>query len=540
VTPATAALIERPYQEVIDDILTAVVGGVVNEQIFFDVKETLYKLAQPASTVRSVIGTRHVSVNGEPSVVRYSFAGDIDYVFSAGDNAIVWQTGGAWPDDETIFFVDYVKVNSLSPLTDINVGSVTRTLSEAIGREIATVYQQIELAYLAGFVDTATGGSLDLVVSILDVVRKTKEYAAGLVTFFRDPAVPDGAITVPQGTHLSTTKGDAAFVTAEERTLQRGQVRIDIPVRADDGFKGPAGIVPANAITTLAGSIVGIARITNFDPTVLGAADETDDDLRSRAKAKLQSIGKGTIAALAQAVWDEHATLLEIRDPASAPEKRSDPGTVYLLVDTKPERFVSLQGAVQEVRAAGVQATLVARYVFVKPKLVATIAPGLTAPGKVKLVGEIVAAIQGYVDGLAAGAPLVAADLLAAIVKNVKEIGDPKKVKIVDVMAWYADIGSPKTDPLLEALLIAAQAAPPGDLAALRAALAGVLSATAPPVFGGDRVADRDLVQGPSGARATDEEIEAATFSVVAAVNGESNWTIALDIEPADIVLAEQ
>ncbi len=538
--PDTAALIERPYQEVIDDILTAVVGGVVNEQIFFDVKETLYKLAQPASTVRSVIGTRHVTVNGVPSVVRYSFTGDIDYVFSAGDNAIVWQTGGAWPDDETIFFVDYVKVNSLSPLTDINVGSVTRTLSEAIGREIATVYQQIELAYLAGFVDTATGGSLDLVVSILDVVRKTKEYAAGLVTFFRDPAVPDGAITVPQGTHLSTTKGDAAFVTAEERTLQRGQVRIDIPVRADDGFKGPAGIVPANAITTLAGSIVGIARITNFDPTVLGAADETDDDLRSRAKAKLQSIGKGTIAALAQAVWDEHATLLEIRDPASAPEKRSDPGTVYLLVDTKPERFVSLQGAVQEVRAAGVQATLVARYVFVKPKLVATIAPGLTAPGKVKLVGEIVAAIQGYVDGLAAGAPLVAADLLAAIVKNVKEIGDPKKVKIVDVMAWYADVGSPTTDPLLEALLIAAQAAPPGDLAALRAALAGVLSATAPPVFGGDRIADRDLVQGPSGARATDEEIEAATFSVVAVVNGESNWTIALDIEPADIVLAEQ
>jgi hypothetical protein len=540
VKPDTAALIERPYQEVIDDILTAVVGGVVNEQIFFDVKETLYKLAQPASTVRSVIGTRHVTVNGVPSVVRYSFTGDIDYVFSAGDNAIVWQTGGAWPDDETIFFVDYVKVNSLSPLTDINVGSVTRTLSEAIGREIATVYQQIELAYLAGFVDTATGGSLDLVVSILDVVRKTKEYAAGLVTFFRDPAVPDGAITVPQGTHLSTTKGDAAFVTAEERTLQRGQVRIDIPVRADDGFKGPAGIVPANAITTLAGSIVGIARITNFDPTVLGAADETDDDLRSRAKAKLQSIGKGTIAALAQAVWDEHATLLEIRDPASAPEKRSDPGTVYLLVDTKPERFVSLQGAVQEVRAAGVQATLVARYVFVKPKLVATIAPGLTAPGKVKLVGEIVAAIQGYVDGLAAGAPLVAADLLAAIVKNVKEIGDPKKVKIVDVMAWYADVGSPTTDPLLEALLIAAQAAPPGDLAALRAALAGVLSATAPPVFGGDRIADRDLVQGPSGARATDEEIEAATFSVVAVVNGESNWTIALDIEPADIVLAEQ
>ena len=33
------------------------------------------------------------------------------------------------------------------------------------GREIATVYEQINLAYLSGFVDTATGSSLDHVVA---------------------------------------------------------------------------------------------------------------------------------------------------------------------------------------------------------------------------------------------------------------------------------------------------------------------------------------------------------------------------------------
>lgn len=539
-TPETAALIERPYQEVIDDILTAVVGGVVNEQIFFDVKETLYKLSQPARDVRSVVGVRHVTVNGVESVVRYTFRKDADYVFSPADGALLWQPGGAWPDDETTFFVDYVKTTSLSPLTDINVGSVTRTLSEAIGREIATVYQQIELAYLAGFVDTATGQSLEMVVAILGVVRKTKEYAAGLVTFFRDPAVPDGTITIPQGTKLSTTKGQATFVTAEERTLQRGQVRIDVPVRAGDGSKGAAGIVAAAAIDTLATAITGIARVTNFDATVLGANDESDDDLRARAKAKLQSIGKSTIAALAQAVFDEHAALVELRDPGSAPEKRSDPGTVLLLVDTKPERFVSLAGAVNEVRAAGVLATLVAKYVFVKPRLVATIAPGLSAPGKVKLTAQIIGAMQGYADGLAAGAPFVAADLITAITKNVAELSDPAQLKFVDVMAWYADVGNPKTDPLLEALLTAVEATPAGNAAALRAALANVLSSTAPPVFSGDRVPDRDLVHGPSGARATDTEIEAAKFTVVAVVNGDASWTIALDAEPADIVLVEK
>ncbi|MBV8642425.1 MAG: baseplate J/gp47 family protein [Candidatus Eremiobacteraeota bacterium] len=538
-TSETAALIERPYQEVVDDILTAVVGGVVNEQIFFDVKETLYKLSQPATGVRTVVGQRHVTANGATSVVRYTFQPDTDYVFSAGDNAVVWQTGGAQPDDETTFFVDYIRTDSLSPLTDINVGSVTRTLSEAIGREITTVYQQIELAYLSGFVDTATGESLDFVVSILGVTRMTAELAAGLVTFFRDPAVPDGTITVPQGTQLSTTKGDATFLTAEERTLQRGQARMDIPVRATDASKGPAGIVAAGAITTLAGSISGIARVTNFDATVLGAKDESDDQLRARAKAVLQSIGKGTIAALTQAVFEEHATLVEIRDPASAPEKRSDPGTVFLLVDTPPERFVSLEGAVNEVRAAGVLATLVARYVFIKPRLVATIAPGLSPAGKIKLTGQIVDAIQGYVDTLAAGAPAVGADLIAAITKNVVELSDPSKLKVVDVMAWQADVGNPKVDPLLEALIAAVQATAPGDAAALRAALAGVLSSTSPPVFGGDRIPDRDLVQGPSGARATDVEIEAGKWSVVAVVNGDANWTIALDLEPTDIVLVE-
>jgi hypothetical protein len=53
-----------------------------------------------------------------------------------------------------------------------------------------------------------------------------------------------------------------------------------------------------------------------------------------------------------------------------------------------------------------------------------------------------------------------------------------------------------------------------------------------------ERTPDRSLVQGPGGQRATDEEIEAGTFQVSATVNGEA-WTIALDVEPADIVLAE-
>src|SRR5690242_6234615 len=99
----TLTLIERPYQEIVDDLLTALVGGVVNEPIFYDVKEDLYPLAQPASGVRGITGTRSTLVNGTRTPIHYTFQLGVDFLFGEGDNGIVWQPGGLKPDDETIF-----------------------------------------------------------------------------------------------------------------------------------------------------------------------------------------------------------------------------------------------------------------------------------------------------------------------------------------------------------------------------------------------------------------------------------------------------
>ena len=175
----TVTLIERPYQEIVDDIMTAMVGGVVREPIFFDVKEDLYPLSRPASAIRSITGL--ILAPDGVNTVHYVFQNAVDFAFDAGHNAVAWIKGGQQPADESTFYVDYFRPDSGSPLTDINIGSVTRTVSEAIGREIATVYQQINQAYRAGYVDTATGQALELVVSILDITRKTKDFAVGLV-----------------------------------------------------------------------------------------------------------------------------------------------------------------------------------------------------------------------------------------------------------------------------------------------------------------------------------------------------------------------
>ncbi|MDO3379160.1 baseplate J/gp47 family protein [Geoalkalibacter halelectricus] len=521
----TRNLIERPYQEIVDDILTAVVGGVVNEPIIFDVKEDLYPLAEPAREIRGITGTR--------ARARHSFHKEIDFLFSEGDNAVVWQPGGQRPDDETTFYVDYFRRESDSPLTDINVGSVTRTLSEAIGREIATVYQQINQAYLSAFIETAEGTSLDLVVAILGVVRHTRDHAVGLATFFRDPDV-EGNITIPEGVVLTTEKGEASFITTQQRTLQRGQVRIDVPIRAGEDFKGEAGKVEAGKITTLAAPIAGIARVTNFEATFLGAKDESDEELRARARAVLRALGKGTLAALARVIFEGRGELVEYWDPSGPPAKQSPLGTVTLLVEAEPERFPSLQAAVHETRAAGVLATLVARYVFFKPRVRARIAAGLTAAGKDKVKGEIIAAAQAYVDGLTAGEPAEGGELLAAI-QSPKEVSD---ALIVDVMAWRSDLAAPGGESLSDALTAAVSGLPSGDPDALRAAIDQILDQRAPAPPGGRRIPDRSLVQDAAGERAADEDIEAGEFFVAAQVLGE-DWWVVLDFEPADIVLEE-
>lgn len=519
----TVDLITRPYQEIVDDILTAMVGGVVREQIQYSIDEDRYRLSRPAVGVRTLTGTL--------SQLHHVFQRPIDFDFSPVDNAVIWTTGGDKPDDVTPFYVSYFPQGASSPLSDINVGSVTRTLTEAVGREVATVYQQINLAYLSAFVDTATGRSLDLVVAILGIQRYTKDYAKGQVTFFRDPAAPDGDIFIPVGLELTTAKGDQTFVTTQERTLQRGQQRVDVPVSASGTSKGDAGKADANTIVVLAKPMAGISRVSNQDATVLGLKDETDDELRARAKAALYGLGKATLAALSAAIVDHGGKLDEVWDPGLAPPKSSTPGTVSLRVIVDGKKFPGVQTAVDETRAAGVQATVVAKLVYFRPRILATVDAGLTAAGKARLGGRIVDAVQAYVDTLAAGSAADGSKIVEAA-KSVKGLND---ASIKDVMAWKTDIGKP--DPaanLVDALLAAIDGTPTGNRPALRAALTQAVNAAAAPTA--HVSPDRSLVTGQSG-QATDTEIEAGTFKVVPP---DQSWSIALRMDPSDVIPVER
>jgi hypothetical protein len=531
----TLSLVQRGYLDLVDDLLTAVVGGIVNEPIAFDIKQVRYALSQPAQAVRSVKGTI-ADATGKPLPGINVFKANIDYAFSSSDQSIAWLPKGSLPIDETTFYVDYFRPNTDPPLTDINVGSVTRTLTEAIGREIATVYQEIYNAYLSGFVDTAQGQSLDYVVAILGVVRKDAEYASGLATFLRDPAIA-GNVTIPDGTQVSTAKR-VIFETTELRTLQQGQQRLDVPIRAIAAAKGPLGVVAAGSIVALEVPIAGISAVTNFDPTILGAAPESDTELRARAKATLQGLGQATLAALARAIFDERSTLQEVRDPNGMPGMTSAPGSVSLLVAVEPARYASVNARVQETRAAGVLATVVARYVFVTPRIALKLKTPLTPAGKLKLVGQLIDALQGYFDGLQAGAPAQSAAMLDAI----NAIPDIKAAspRFLDVLTAKADIDNPDSPPLVDALVAAVQSVPrQADANVLGTAIKNVLASDVAPLFSESRSPDRSVIVGNSGP-ATDAEIEAGTFSIVPPSEKDENqkWSIALDMQPSDVQVA--
>jgi hypothetical protein len=169
------AFAKKTYKEIASDILTQICGGACIEKPTYVDGKNLYKLPNlPVTEVKSIEGT----FNGENRL----FVKNID--FDLAVDSIEWLAKGVHPDDNTVFSVDYIFTRQ-SGISDVNVGSVVRTIVEAVSRELEYFYLQMEQAYLSGFLDTATGNALDLVVSLLGIKRKPPLPSSGAVTFGR-------------------------------------------------------------------------------------------------------------------------------------------------------------------------------------------------------------------------------------------------------------------------------------------------------------------------------------------------------------------
>jgi|GEM_PF-2292032 len=270
-------------------------------------------------------------------------------------------------------------------LTDWEEGSVVRSLFESFAYEMATLYEQMDRVYQAGFVDTATGPNLDRVVAVLGITRNEPDFAIGVVTFERDPG-STADITIPVGTLVTTaedperTPSKKAYRTIEEGRLPAGETVAEVKIQAEE--RGPEYTADSESVIVMPRPVPGVKTVRNRRPVrFLGREREGDEDLRERAKKALLASGRASLTAIENAllglpgvrgvrVREDFSTVVEGTDGDEMPVDEaararsiSGPldgdtlgrGVVKVYVDgLGSDNAERLRERVDEVRAAGV------------------------------------------------------------------------------------------------------------------------------------------------------------------------------------------
>lgn len=158
------------------------------------------------------------------------------------------------------------------------------------------LWQELEKAYYANWLETAEGVNLERTVSWGGLTRKgaQKAFLPGVV-FSGDPGK-----VVPENFKVETPQG-VQFKTLRSGTVDaNGEVKIDcIAIES-----GPGGAVPAGAVTIITEPLAGLAGVYNNTPS-FGARDiETDVELRARYKTEgTEGVGS-SIDAIRKAILD--------------------------------------------------------------------------------------------------------------------------------------------------------------------------------------------------------------------------------------------
>ncbi len=287
----------RTYPDIVRDLLTVMTGGTVAEthSIGAEVPEMLHLEQRPVARVSHLQGTIEL---GEDRV-DYRFT-ERDFELVGEDDspdelvAIRFRDRAPRPAPQSSLTVNYYPERLRpTPLTDVNVGGVARTLIETTAREMATQYQQLERIYRSAFVETAEGSGLEKVAALVDTRRLRRGHPVGKVRFSRRSGSP-GAIFIPIATAVSDGEGKR-YRTSHAATLLPQQATVEVWVHGESQRTEP---VEAGKLTVLERAIAGVDRVSNDEDTYLATEEETDGQLASRARRAIHATGKGTRDAI--------------------------------------------------------------------------------------------------------------------------------------------------------------------------------------------------------------------------------------------------
>ena len=356
------SFVDRTYLDVVRDVLTTLTGGVAAEahRASYDPDGTLpdiHLLRRPVRRVSAVSGFAVAAPGAAPAPVVFGLD-DYEIVPDPqdpedGSTLRFLPTAKRRPAPDTDVVVNYYpRTADPTVVTDVTVGSVARTLVEAVAREIAVLYAQLDAAYDAAYLESATAGSLDRVVALLGYRRYTAGRPVGTVRFSRR-AGTTGEVTIPAGTPVADQADTVRYETTETRTMLAGESTAEIAVR---GATEATPVVEAGVLSVVQRAVAGLDSVTNERPTSTAAQDETDAELRARVRVALTAAAKGTVGALRSGLL----ALPEVR--AVSIEERPDdvPGEIRVSVSlaTPPADGsipVGVLDRVEQLRPAGIR-----------------------------------------------------------------------------------------------------------------------------------------------------------------------------------------
>lgn len=184
--------------------------------------------------------------------------------------------------------LNYVRGTTVK-ITDLQPGSVSRTLIEAPAQEVEELYIQMFNGLLEA-IPVATYRSFNF--TLLGAT-----YASGLVTVTTNKPLTQ-PITIPKGT-VFTAKDGRQYASSGEMTWPITEATIRVPVQAlSPGFKGNAAVGEINASPFFAP-----ADFTISNAEINGGSDaETEADRMVRFASYIASLSRGTYESLMYAL----------------------------------------------------------------------------------------------------------------------------------------------------------------------------------------------------------------------------------------------
>jgi uncharacterized phage protein gp47/JayE len=302
-------------------------------------------------------------------------------------------------------------------LLDFSVGSIGLALMEACASMATWCQYLFILALQRSRLTTASGTDVDSFVNDLLLTRLPGAAATGLVTFSR---ISTGApATIPVGTSVQSSDLTQSFTVTQNTTSSLwsptagayvlGSTTASGSVPVINTVVGTAGNVVAGAISIINSPLPGIDSVTNAAGFTTGMDVETDAALKARFALYIETLPRGTLAAILYAVYSVQPNLTASVEENIDTSGAVNPGFITVVVDdgTGYPSSALLQSVANNVniyRSAGI------RFGVIAPTIVsASINMNITVYNTA-LVGttsaNIVSALIAYVNSLPPGQTL--------------------------------------------------------------------------------------------------------------------------------------